>query len=90
MTNEEARDQIQKLIVYHALDMAEPLTMALDALEKQIPQKPMIGGYRTKCYNCKHNLPCVVRDGKMKYCPFCGQAIDWSDEHENFDKKETR
>lgn len=83
MTIEEARNWF---IQHHGLAYPDDKTtdykvhaLALDALEKQIPQKPWRDKYRTKCYRCEHNIPCVVRDGKMKYCSFCGQAIDWSE-----------
>ena len=64
------------------------IDMAIKALEKQIPKKPlptkgaadMLGANEPlwgegECPNCKHyiRLP-------HKYCPTCGQAIDWSEE----------
>ena len=61
---------------------------ALNALEKQIPKKPIRTNcglsiarknFYTKCQICNHNIPAVVRDARMKFCPFCGQRLDWSD-----------
>lgn len=52
----------------------------IEALEKQIPQKPNKDRYYIKCGNCGHNIPKVMKKGKMPYCPFCGQHIDWSEE----------
>ena len=56
-------------------------SMALDALEKQIPKKPL---HMHKNYYC----PICKEDGWMlwddaipndmdNYCGICGQAIDW-------------
>ena len=63
--------------------------VVIKALEKQIPKKltRTNGGlsiakkdFYTKCQLCNHNIPAVVRDGRMRFCPFCGQKIDWSDD----------
>lgn len=56
----------------------EALTMAIEALEKQIPKKP----YRHDAdyYVCP-NCDCqVVWQWFESYCEHCGQAIDWSEE----------
>ena len=65
------------------------MEMIVQALEKQIPKKPLPIDYKKYidvvknakflrggfwCPNCKH----VVYSGC--YCEDCGQAIDWSDE----------
>ena len=52
------------------------------ALEKQIPKKPIIHGYREgreintisfTCPNCNKHI------GRENFCKHCGQALDWSD-----------
>ena len=64
--------------------MCEKVNLALEALEKQIPKKPL---HMHKNYYC----PICKEDGWMmwddaipndmdKYCGMCGQAIDWSDD----------
>ena len=61
-------------------DLIMALNMAIEALEKQIPKKP-IGKYTSyKCPVCGRR----VRSGKGSssrgvdyYCQRCGQAIDW-------------
>ena len=64
--------------------MCEKVNLALEALEKQIPKKPL---HMHKNYYC----PICKEDGWMlwddaipndmdKYCGKCGQAIDWSDD----------
>jgi RNA polymerase subunit RPABC4/transcription elongation factor Spt4 len=40
--------------------------LAKEALEKQIPKKPLQA--------CGH-----ATDKTMNYCPVCGQALDWSE-----------
>ena len=42
----------------------QAMKVCKEALEKQIPKKPIEDGYYDK--------PCV--------CPTCGQALDWSEE----------
>ena len=44
------------------------------ALEKQIPKKPIINNRKIQCVN-GHNQPVQ----HYKYCPMCGQLMDWSD-----------
>ena len=57
--------------------------VAIKALEKQIPKKPISissveNSMYVKCPTCK--LRTVLYDGcSMDYCKNCGQAIDWSD-----------
>ena len=46
----------------------------LEALEKQIPKKPIINERKIQCIN-GHNQPTQ----HYKYCPMCGQLMDWSD-----------
>lgn len=51
-------------------------------LEKQIPKKPiaLTNVYPAGQYECQ--CGCGLRANKKwkdKYCPNCGQAIDWSD-----------
>ena len=65
---------------YDSVAFCEATDMAFEALEKQIPKRPD----RSKNYGfCKcpegHNIPKVCESGRMRYCPFCGQRIDWSD-----------
>lgn len=66
--------------------------IAIKALEMQIPKKPIeIESPLVKwgkCPNCKGELqilfggPNHVIDGQM-FCSDCGQALDWSEKHEN-------
>lgn len=73
-------------------DDFEWLKKAKEALEKQMPKKPIKANYIvkvhgvdtlldenefTKCSSCKYKD--VEVKGGQKYCHICGQALDWSD-----------
>ena len=67
---------------------AEALDVAIKALEKQIAKKVKIEQWiYTKC-DCgfefsKHHgygYYSIPIENKTKYCPNCGQKLDWSDE----------
>ena len=56
-----------------------------EALEKQIPKKPVeeryfgeMGSKIGFCPNCHTGQSCD--DNSIQYCYYCSQAIDWSDE----------
>lgn len=56
-----------------AEEIAFDFDRAIGALEKQIPQNcKRIGGTQLKCV-----CGAVIR--LHKYCPYCGQKIDWSE-----------
>lgn len=68
------------------LDYAVAFRMAEEALDKQIPMKPICLD-RTKhfencdivlCPRCRKRLK---MKSKGKYCDKCGHAIDWSDDN---------
>ena len=92
MTYEEAIEYITERYVTMSMCLSldecrkhnKAISMAIDALEKQIPKKPL---HMHKNYYC----PICKEDGWMlwddaipndmdKYCGKCGQAIDWSDD----------
>lgn len=91
MTPEEAIKRIKNHIEVHsrkephfAIRIIEALKMAIAALEKQIPKKPIkydlsYSGY--KCPTCDSNLYQLRSHNiyKTPNCIFCGQALDWSD-----------
>ena len=86
MTYEEAIKHFKSLQKRYTKEhngrMCEKVNLALKALEKQVPKKPIIRktedyfGYVEYiiCPNCEivefgHEHPC--------FCKLCGQAIDW-------------
>lgn len=57
----------------YPLDYATTFEMAIKALEKQIPRKPVEVRNEIVCPTCKTLV------GSSPYCRYCGQALDWSD-----------
>lgn len=85
VTPEEAikliRDNLGKLIAPYSDEM-DAFGMAIEALEKQIPKKPIPKeeyGIRTQnCPCCNDNFN--VNEFDMPYCSLCGQKLKWEDE----------
>lgn len=94
MTNEEAIKELKEDRALYEGDIVEAgdgtpdgqlllaLDMAIEALEKQIPRKPVEQGDGIN-YNCPACGRYVGYFDAMawempKYCDACGQAIDWS------------
>lgn len=68
------------------LDYTEAFKKAEEALDKQIPQKPInLSKARYDAYCAIFRCPRCKGRLKMKskgaYCDKCGQAIDWSDDN---------
>lgn len=53
-----------------------------EAVERQTPKKVMLSKeyplYKL-CFNCHKNLFSFANGWQYNYCPYCGQALDWSD-----------
>ena len=93
MTNEDAIKTINIAIAEvewdYPMDYTVAFEMAIDAISKQIPKKPIKTKIATLnkspeaiswesihcCPRCKSSLV-----SQYKYCPQCGLEIDWSDE----------
>lgn len=73
---------------------AKALDIAIQALEKQIPKKPMriernAMGWEYRDYYCpcgkfigaEPHIKSILEKGEIpvKYCDDCGQKLDWSD-----------
>ena len=87
MTETEVRMAINRLMcgnTAHSKD-ASYIKLAIEALEKQIPKKPIIkkwsGGNKT--YNCP-SCDCDYNRFYIskEYCMYCGQKIDWEEVEE--------
>lgn len=67
----------------------EALKMAISALEKQIPKKPIDAGYYYMCPCCRCDLGVSDDDifiyelSMPKYCSNCGCVLDWSEVKNN-------
>lgn len=86
MTSERAvyilRDILRASWVFGEPELQEAFDLAISTLRKQIPKKPIDDGAFGKCPCCwmKFNSE-LLNEYNIKYCPNCGQAIDWSDEN---------
>lgn len=64
------------------IDYVEDIELAIKALEKQIPKKP-IKNEKCSRYVTTYNCPCCDSlfngTGLATYCYHCGQKFDWSD-----------
>lgn len=80
MTNTEAIELLKKVKALAMSDQKEAFDMAISALEKQEAKKPHrnYDNYSAMWCQCGWYLG-FVRDGN-KYCPNCGQRIDWSED----------
>ena len=61
------------------------LPILQELVDKETPKKVKIkefdnGEYGAYCPSCNSGMPF---HWKMKYCPSCGQKLDWSDENDN-------
>jgi hypothetical protein len=59
-----------------------PHFLDISALEKQIPKKPNVIGFEQNKLISSVHYSCSACDrllSRYKYCPDCGQALDWSD-----------
>ena len=81
MTYEEAIKQLNSIAIYHFDKYTTyAIDLALEALEKQIPKKPIkkfafsddIGA--GLCPFCNEGV-----NEEMNFCSYCGQAIDWEE-----------
>ena len=89
MTNQEAINDLKVILseiteceesICYITDVdAEPLRLAIKALERQIPKKPVYGAANIKCPNCGATLLYYFYSFKIDYCDECGQRLDWSE-----------
>ena len=92
MTNQEAVNDLKVILseiteceesICYITDVdAEPLRLAIKALERQIPKKPVYGAANIKCPNCGATLLYYFYSFKIDYCDECGQRLDWSEEND--------
>ena len=92
MTAEEAIRRIRDHNEVHsarernfAVYITEALNMAIEALEKQIPKKPINEECYYICPRCRDDLGVSDDDifiyelSMPKYCSNCGCVLDWSE-----------
>ena len=88
MTYEEAKEIIKTAIAEvewnYPLDYDVAFEKAIEAIDKQIPQKPQHNEHSFNAYICKicGNVVGIPKVFKKVYCEECGQAVDWSEKVE--------
>lgn len=86
MTESEANTILKTEIVHHpeCSIFAEALGLAIQALEKQIPKKPIKSKKQVVRYVNTYYCPTcelgITGTNIAKWCYHCGQKLDWSDE----------
>lgn len=86
MTLEEAIKTIQVALAEiewnYPMNYTEAFETAIEALEMQIPKKPIPAEEQNIWYVMKYTCPSCGKHftgtGIAKYCYHCGQALDWS------------
>ena len=85
MTENEAIKLIENDLKLHSKDLSSKykngLRMAIQALEKQMPKKPIntcqyVSGC---CPNCKKYISDWLEYNEFMCCPYCGQKLDWNE-----------
>ena len=89
MTYEEAIKNINALNAvcgqkdFYDAEFESALALAIDALEKQIPKKPIAADEQHIRYSMNYICPLCGKHfsgtGIASYCYHCGQALDWND-----------
>lgn len=69
----QARNDLERYLLREEKPIPKAVAMGMQALEKQIPIKPVESFPFYHCPKCKRSV------FNTKYCPDCGQALDWSD-----------
>ena len=68
----------------HCGYIEDELRLAMTALEKQIPQKPVLDEKQTMRFVTTYTCPTCGKGFSgtkvCAYCYHCGQKLDWSDE----------
>ena len=84
-TAEQARNDLERLLLTGERPANKVIALACKALEKQIPKRVILeyDEQDSICSpNCKGELMSMdwYDHWKCNYCENCGQALDWSDE----------
>ena len=88
MTPQEAIKTFKTVVVYapekYENKYYKAIMLAIEALEKQIPKKPIKSDRQEIRYTLTYDCPTCGRQftgtGFADFCYHCGQALDWSDD----------
>lgn len=76
----QARNDLERYLLREEKPIPKAVAMGMQALEKQIPKKPIIrksckvNAFALRCPNCE-----AVLQADSPCCRYCGQALDWSE-----------
>lgn len=76
-----AKEAMSRIYLHGKTMLEEEALVIIDALEKQVPQKPRLTRYALMCARCGHKITeigCAKKN--RRYCKKCGQAIDWEED----------
>ena len=83
-SSEQARNDLEKLLLRGEKPADKVVALACKALEKQIPQKPVLDEKQTMRFVTTYTCPTCGKGFSgtkvCAYCYHCGQKLDWSDE----------
>ena len=90
MTRNEAIKFAKENILAYTSEMAEFKALAIEAIEKQIPKKPIfshnlsdtLSVFHCECGNTikvSHDAGIMNNNNAANYCSKCGCRLDWSD-----------
>jgi hypothetical protein len=71
------------LLIDYGMNKDKRYLVAIEACEKQIPEKPYYLNYGgCNVGNWNHGIACIC-DYKARYCRYCGQRLDWEVDNED-------
>ena len=81
-TAEQARNDLERLLLRDERPANKVIALACESLEKQIPKKPIKAKEHIR-YSIRYICPACRKTfsgtGIASYCYRCGQALDWSE-----------
>ena len=91
MTNKEAIKFAKENILAYTSEMAEFKALAIEAIEKQVPKKPIfshnlsdtLSVFHCECGNIikvSHDAGITNNNNAPNYCSKCGCRLDWEEE----------
>ena len=70
----KALDVLDNVKVFWSPSQIQEIDLAINVLKKHIPRKPIL----EICPICEGDLKRWYNEKQYKYCPECGQKLDWN------------